>query len=58
MRVSADARFSMLLGESREVAPPLGWGFGLQLSASLLPLLPLPATLLAATDFDRGAAWN
>jgi hypothetical protein len=38
VRVSAGARLSGLLGETAQVAPPLGWGFGLQLSASLLPL--------------------
>src|SRR5689334_7980926 len=38
VRVVGDLRFSGLLGEAREVAAPLGWGFGLQLSASLLPV--------------------
>lgn len=38
VRVSAGARLSGLLGETAQVAPALGWGFGLQLSASLLPL--------------------
>src|SRR5438552_2834208 len=41
VRVAGDLRFSGLFGEAQEVAAPLGWGFGLQLSASLLPLGPL-----------------
>lgn len=53
VRVSADARFSMLLGESREVAPPLGWGFGLQLSASLLPLRALRLGFVVDYQQDR-----
>lgn len=38
LRLGANVRFAWLLGDTPQVAPSLGWGFGLQLSASLLPL--------------------
>src|SRR5262249_39762517 len=38
VRVAASVRLSGLIGETQTVAAPLGWGFGLQLSASLLRL--------------------
>jgi hypothetical protein len=38
VRVAGDLRFSGLRGEAAQAAAPLGWGFGLQLSASLLPV--------------------
>ncbi|MCS6912936.1 MAG: hypothetical protein RMK29_05000 [Myxococcales bacterium] len=41
VRIAANARLAGLLGEAAGVAPPLGWGFGLQLSASLVPVGPL-----------------
>src|SRR5437773_8576816 len=41
VRIIADIRLSGLLGETRRVAPDLGWGFGLKLSASLLRLGPV-----------------
>lgn len=41
VRVAGDLRFAGLFGEAAQAAAPLGWGFGLQLSASLLPLGPL-----------------
>jgi hypothetical protein len=38
VRVAGNVRFSGLLGETATAAAPLGWGFGLQLSAALLPV--------------------
>lgn len=53
VRVAADARLAVLLGGTRDVAPPLGWGFGLQLSASLLPLGRLRLGFVADYQQDR-----
>ncbi len=53
VRVGADLRFSGLLGQTRQVAEELGWGFGLRLSASLLPLGPLSLGFLLDFQQDR-----
>lgn len=55
VRVAADARLAGLLGETARVAAPLGWGFGLQLSASLLPVGPLRLGFVLDFAQDRFA---
>jgi hypothetical protein len=53
VRVSADIRFSGLLGETTQVVEPLGWGWGLRFSASLLPVGAFSLGFLLDFQQDR-----
>lgn len=55
VRVGADVRFSGLFPPTPQVAPDPGWGFGLWLSASLLPIGPMRFGLLIDFQQDRYA---